>query len=158
MSARLNAPKICVVGLGSTLRRDDAVGLRAAQYLKHAAGAAVTVVEEERDGAALMQLWKSADVVILLDAMASGNDPGTVWRFDAHARCLPQGWRTSSHAFGLAEAVEMARTLGDLPGKLIIYGVEGGDFSPGVGLTPAVEKAAGELVSRVMAELREMGF
>ncbi|HRW19863.1 MAG TPA: hypothetical protein P5181_13570 [Dermatophilaceae bacterium] len=58
-------------------------------------------------------------------------------------------FRYSSHRFGLAEAVETARALGLLPAALTLHGIEGADFSAGIGLTPAVAAAARELADRL---------
>jgi hydrogenase maturation protease len=61
----------------------------------------------------------------------------------------------STHAFGINEALEMARQLDRLPGRVVVYGVEGGSFSTGLGLTPEVEAAAEVVVGQVLAELRD---
>ncbi len=57
----------------------------------------------------------------------------------------------SSHGLGLADAYELGRSLGRLPGRLIIAGVEGEDFSQGVGLSPRVEAAVPGLVGHIVA-------
>ena len=62
-------------------------------------------------------------------------------------------FRFSTHAFGLAEAVELARALGRLPPRLIVYGIEGKSFEAGVGLSPEVGAAVQEVVERVLGEL-----
>ncbi|MEU3191804.1 peptidase M52, partial [Streptomyces sp. NPDC006992] len=43
--------------------------------------------------------------------------------------------------------------LGRLPGRLVVYAVEGADASLGEGLTPAVAAALDPLVERVRAEI-----
>jgi len=53
----------------------------------------------------------------------------------------------------VAEAIELARALGQLPPKLVVYGIEGKDFSAGVGLSPEVEGRIAELTERVLREL-----
>ena len=84
---------------------------------------------------------------MVVDAAASGASPGTVHRFDARAAPLPAAHlRSSTHAFGVADAVELARALGRLPGRLDVYAIEGGDFSLGAGLTPPVAAAVEALV------------
>jgi hydrogenase maturation protease len=88
-------------------------------------------------------MWREADVAVVIDAVSSGAEPGTVHRFDATSAPLPARLRgsTSSHALGLAEAIELGRTLGRLPGRLIVYGIEGERFEAGTELTPAVAAA-----------------
>ena len=142
-----------IVGIGNEYRGDDAVGLIVTRRLKLRLADSVAVLEQGGDGAALMEAWRGAETVIVIDAVVSGAAPGTIHRFDANTRPIPEGaLRCSTHAFGVAEAIELSRALGDLPGSLVVYGVEGKNFAPGVGLSPEVENAACIVVRRVFAE------
>jgi hydrogenase maturation protease len=116
------APRqILVIGLGNDYRGDDAVGRVVARRLKTIEGDNVRVVEESGEGAALIEAWKGADFVVLIDAVHSGGAPGTIHRFDADAQPIPSRFfHYSTHAFSVAEAVELARALGQLPAKLIV--------------------------------------
>jgi len=150
----LGRSRTLIIGLGNEYRRDDAVGLVVARRLREAAPLSVLVREETGEGASLLESWQDADTVILIDAVQSGAAPGTVHRLDAHERPIAREFfRFSTHAFGLAEAVELARALGRLPPRLIVYGVEGKSFEAGVGLSPEVEAAAQVVVDRVLGEL-----
>ena len=65
---------------------------------------------------ALMDAWEGAETVWLVDAVSSGAQAGAVHRVDASEEELPARlFRASTHHFGLAEAVELARALGRLP-------------------------------------------
>lgn len=144
-----------IIGLGNEYRRDDAVGLIVARRLKEAAPEQVRVLEESGEGAALMESWKDAEAVILIDAVRSGAKPGILHRLDAHTWPVPtRFFHYSTHAFSVAEAIELARALGQLPPRLVVYGIEGKTFEPGLGLSPEVEKAAQEVVERVLRDLR----
>jgi hydrogenase maturation protease len=148
-------PRTLIIGLGNEYRGDDAVGLVVARRLKEAAPQPVQVLEESGDGAALMESWQGAATVILIDAVQSGAKPGTLHRLDARAQPITKKFfRFSTHAFGVAEAVELARALGRLPSRLIVYGVEGKRFEAGVGLSPEIEAAAQQVVERALEELR----
>jgi len=143
-----------IIGLGNQYRRDDAVGLVVARRLKEAAPEHVRVLEESGEGTSLMESWKGADTVILIDAVHSEAGPGTVRRLDAHRQPIPtRFFHCSTHAFGVAEAIELARVLSQLPPRLIVYGIEGKTFEAGLGLSPEVEKAAQEVVERVLGDL-----
>jgi len=143
-----------IIGLGNEYRHDDAVGLVVARRLREAAPESVLVLEETGEGASLLESWRDADTVILIDAVRSGAKPGTVHRIDAQAQPIAKKFfRFSTHAFGLAEAVELARALGRLPPRLIVYGVEGRNFEAGVGLSPEVQAAVEGVVEAVLAEL-----
>jgi Ni,Fe-hydrogenase maturation factor len=47
---------------------------------------------------------------------------------------------------GLPEAVALARELDRLPGRLVVYGIEGENFEAGEGLTEPVQKTVEKLV------------
>jgi hydrogenase maturation protease len=111
------------------------------------------VVLLEREGAALLEAWQGHAVVFLVDAAESGAAPGTIHRMDARARQIPRRlFHCSTHAFSVAEAVELARALDQLP-HLVLYGIEGKDFGAGAGLSAEVEQAAVEVTARVLDEL-----
>jgi hydrogenase maturation protease len=144
-----------IIGVGNEYRGDDAVGLIVARRLKERLAGSAIVIEQSGDGAALMEAWLGAETVIVIDAMMSGAAPGTVRRLDASARPIPKSYfRCSTHAFGVAEAIELARALGNFPQRLVVYGIEGKNFAAGVGLSAEVVKAAGETVRQALATIQ----
>ena len=148
--------RFLVIGIGNEYRRDDGVGLVVARRVLAEAPEGVDVREESGEGVALMDAWTGAKQVILCDAVQSGAAPGTIHRIDAQAQPIPTTFfRYSTHAFSVAEAVELARALGALPPRVLIYGVEGAGYTAGVGLSPVVEAAAGAVVKAILAELGE---
>jgi len=146
---------ILVIGVGNIFRGDDAAGLLAAQRLRAFSLPGATVLEESGEGAALMATWEEADYVILIDAVSSGGEPGFVYRFEATERPLPTQLFNSfsSHAFGVAEAVEMARLLDKLPPKLIVYGIEGKSYVTGEALSAEVAAGVETAVYQIQQEL-----
>lgn len=133
-----------VVGVGHPRRGDDALGLLAARL----AGGT-----ELADGAALIEAFEGADAVVVLDAMRSGRPPGTLERFDASSAPLPARRLrpASSHAFGVAEAIELARALGRLPRRLVVIGIEGESFEAGA--EPSASAAEGAARAAALARL-----
>jgi len=143
-----------VIGMGNMYRRDDAAGLIVARRLKGRMPDHVMMLEQSGDGAALMESWKDADMVILIDAVFSGAKPGTIYCFDAQvASILKELPLHSTHSFCVAEAVELAQALNQLPACLIIYGIEGKDFKPGIGLSSEVDGAAWRVAELVLQQV-----
>lgn len=142
-----------IIGVGNEFRGDDGVGIVVARRVRSKHPARLTIFEASGEGAALMEAWKGASRVIVIDATRSGSPPGTIHRFNAHAEPLPSRFfHYSTHAFSVAEAVEMARALNQLPPQLIVYGIEGKNYTAGEGLSPEVEKAAAAVVERVLQD------
>jgi hydrogenase maturation protease len=141
--------------VGNWYRSDDAVGLVVARKVKSRNLPGVVVREGSGEGAALMEAWKDADSVIIIDAASSGSTPGTIHALDAGLTTIPSAFfHYSSHTFSVAEAIELARVLNQLPPQLIVYGIEGKNFSAGVGLSPEVERASEELVGSLLLQHR----
>ncbi len=145
---------VAVVGIGNEWRRDDAAGLVVARLLRGMPG--VAVIESEGEPIGLLDAWGDADAVILVDAVSSGAEPGTVHRIDAASSRLPSELGSSTHTVSLGEAVELARALHRLPANAVVYGIEGEDFTAGEGLTPRVERAAREVAAAVRRELEAL--
>lgn len=147
-----------VVGLGNPYRGDDAAGLAVVARLHGRVPAGVELVECEREATRLLDTWAGRDAAILVDAVASGAAVGTVHRFDASAQPLPaRVFRGSTHAFGLADAVELGRALQTLPTTVIVHGVEGRAFAAGEELSSAVASAVERVAQAVLDDLERLG-
>ena len=147
--------RIVIIGVGNEYRRDDGAGIIVARRLRALLSSSATVLEESGEGAALIQAWQGAAWVMLADAVRSGAAPGTIHRLDARQAPVPtRFFHYSTHAFSVAEAVELARSLDQLPPHLVVYGIEGENFAAGVGLSAAVEQAVQEVVERAAEEVR----
>jgi len=146
----------CVVGVGNALRGDDAAGLEVARLLDGTLPEGVRVVECEGEPVAILSAWEGCDRAYLVDATSSGREAGTVRRLSAHDGPLPpELQRASTHLLGVAEAVELARALGRLPERTIVYGIEGGSFDTGAPLSEEVRAAAAEVAASIRHELSE---
>ena len=97
----------------------------------------VEVIIQSGEGAALIEAWQNFDFVIFVDASRSNSAAGKIFRFDAKTQKLPDSFfNYSTHAFSVAEAVELARVLNRLPPRLIVYAVEGKNFKSESGFLP----------------------
>lgn len=146
-----------VIGIGNDYRGDDGAGLLVARQLRERVPSAVTVAEQGGEGARLLESWRDAEQVYIVDAVRSRARPGTIHRFDAGLHPLPAPlFRDSTHAFGLAEAVELGRAMNQLPASLTIYGIEGKRFERGAALSPEVLTASEELVKEILENIRRL--
>jgi hydrogenase maturation protease len=147
-----------VIGLGNRYRCDDGAGLAVAARVRAAQLPGVAVAELEGEPVSLVDAWDGARLVYLADAVSSGGEPGAVYRCDAASGLPPEPLRhRGTHAFSVADVVELSRALDRLPSRLIIYGIEGAGFGAGTGLSPRVEQAVGIVVKRLVSELTVAG-
>ena len=116
----------------------------------------VTVVERV-EPAGLIDAWAGAGLVVVTDAVRSGEPPGTVHVLHACHGPLPvRTGAGGTHGLGLAEVIELGRTLQRLPSGLVVVGVEAQQFGLGAPMSPQV-KASVELAARAVAEVIRAG-
>ncbi|MDH4098713.1 MAG: hydrogenase maturation protease [Nitrospira sp.] len=147
---------IRIIGIGNLFRGDDAVGLLAARRLRERLDGSVEVLEAEGDGLALLDLMEGADQVMLIDAVKGGGQSGATVRLDLSVesrwgRLVP----CSTHALGIAEAIDLARVLGRLPKGMILYGIEIESLESGAGLTASVIGGLDRVVEQVYREVEK---
>lgn len=144
-----------VIGVGNEFRHDDGVGIEIARRIEALSLPRVLVTTHYGEGASLMEFFGNHDFVIIVDASQTGTTPGTIVCFDASKSQVPSDFfNYSTHAFSVAEAVELARAMNRLPERLIIYGIEGNDFSMGMGLSEAVQSAIDDVVDKIECDLK----
>ena len=149
---RAESMRKVLIGVGNVYRGDDGAGIAVARRLKTSGMEGVAVIEHDGEPAALIETLKDADSAVVIDA-AAGSDPGRIHRFDAAAGELPRGiFAWSTHGMGVADAIELARALGELPVRCVVYAVEGQSFETGAPLSARVEAAVFEVERRVRAE------
>jgi hydrogenase maturation protease len=150
---------VLVIGIGRGLRGDDGAGGQVVRRVRErAAQAGIDVSERPYEPNELLEAWQGRDAVVLVDAMCSGEAPGTIRRFDVSTEPLPARLRSSvsTHGFGLHDAIELGRTLRRLPYRVIVFAIEGRDFETGARLSGEVEAAIAPLACAVLREAREL--
>ncbi len=143
------------MGVGNPDRGDDAAGWECVHLLQEAAPRGVSLHCVSGEASRLLDAFQTAERVWLVDAVQSGSPPGTLHILDALRAPLPAEWfaPVSTHGFGVAEAIELARSLGRLPIELHVIGIEAGAFDAGAPLSPRVLSAVHEAVDHLLAIL-----
>ncbi|MFI0980852.1 hydrogenase maturation protease [Streptomyces sp. NPDC021093] len=159
----ITRPRIAVIGVGNEFRRDDGVGWAVVGRLREdfavlSSFADVALAVCDGDPVRLIGLWEGADLAVVVDAAhAHPASPGRVHRLELDSGTAGRPSSTSSHGLGLGEAVELARILGRLPTRLIVYAVEGVDSTYGPGLSPAVAAAVEPVAGSIEGEILRHG-
>ena len=146
---------ILLIGVGNVFRGDDAIGPWVASRIAEREPANIDVLVHHGEGMDLMSRWEGYKLVIIIDAAKTGDgSPGTLREIDAIAQPVPtEMLYYSSHAFGVAEAIETARDLGTLPPALTLYAIEGSVFTMGEQPAQAVRQAGEALAERLLVAL-----
>ena len=136
--------KRIVIGVGNRDRGDDGAG---AAVVAELTGCTTHVVDAGTLD--MFNLWTETDEVVVVDAMRSGAPPGTVCSFDVQQHPLPEETFASTHSFGPAAGIELARALGRMPATIEVIGIEAGDLTAGASMSPAVMKAVSDVTRRL---------
>jgi hydrogenase maturation protease len=149
-----NDTGVAVIGVGNTLRGDDGVGLLVVHLMQSRIPPDVRLVALDGEATALLAELQHARSAWLVDAAQSGAPPGTIHRINCTVSdAVMLRGAVSSHGFGVAEAIALARALGALPQHCIVYAIDAADFTTGAAMSPAVTRAAHDVAVRILAEL-----
>jgi len=139
-----------IIGCGNRQRGDDGAGIMAAERLRALGVEARTCSGEASE---LIEIWSGVEDVILIDAVVTGAPAGSVQVWDGQHPMQRSRPSASTHGIGVAEAIELARTLGRLPAKLRVYGIEGKNFAMESDVSPEVQRAVEQVVERIAREI-----
>lgn len=152
--------KTLVIGLGNPIVSDDGVGLRVVQRLKAilANRDDVDVTEDYWGGLQLMERMIGYDRAIVIDAICTGAEPGTVHRLTLGSVSTQKS--ASAHDVNLPTAIAFGRRAGvHLPADhdIRLVGIEAEDVvNVSDRCTPAVEAAIPRAVDEVIETLDSM--
>ena len=116
---RTDVFEACVVGIGSP-HGNDSAGWRVAESLEGLLPESVRVVASV-EPTRVLSLLSEYDRVWIVDACRSEQQAGEITRFAWPDERIDRKWSLSGHGVGLAEALDLAETLGSLPSKTVLY-------------------------------------
>ena len=153
--------KTAVIGIGQSLRGDDATGLEVVrlwqeQYPQSAARVRVELTE--LPGSGLLDLLEGIDAAILLDAVHSSAAPGTLLRIGPEELAAFTPDAESAHGWGVAETLQLGRSLYPLLAacRISLIGIVGKQFKMGVGLSQTVQEALPAAAQMLNQEVRSL--
>lgn len=143
---------IRIIGCGNLHRSDDAAGVLVAKRLRE-----FDIAADIQPGSAfeLVESWYRDEDVILVDAVLTGSPVGTVHVWSGKALKVPSNPQVSSHGFGVAEAINLARILQLLPKTLTVYGIEGKNFGIGETVSAEVLKSVEDVARQIGASVSQ---
>jgi hydrogenase maturation protease len=154
----MSAPTL-VLGLGNVLCADDGVGVAAVARLQRRYRIPEGVAVEDGGTLGLTLLARLSGVrdLILVDAVETGDAPGTLVRLAGDAVGPAVRERLSVHQVGVADLLEAARLTGTAPDRVVLLGVVPETTELRLGCSRAVRDAVPDLVQAVATELARLG-
>ncbi len=146
-----------VIGIGNPHRGDDGVGVLVANEIRTRAGDGVDVMLRNGDLLETVLDWDQQVDVVVVDAMVSGVEPGSIRVLDALLEVPAPAAAMSSHGIGISELVDLARTLDRLPRSLTVVAIEASRFGHFDRLTETVAAAVPRAADIVLEHLGSVG-
>ncbi len=139
--------KLTVIGLGQTLRGDDAAGIEAVRrwerlFHQTAGRPDVSVQYSELPGLGLLDLLEEFEAAVLVDAVSSAAAAGQVYRLDPEQLESFGVGGKSAHGWGIAETLRMDRQMNpSRPTRIRLIGIEASQVELGQPISAEVEAA-----------------
>lgn len=146
---------LTIIGCGNLNRSDDGVGViiaqRLQQYLAEHPHPNVVIYDCGTAGMEVMFQARGTQQLIILDASATGSEPGAIFKVpSSELEALPEP-SYSLHDFRWDNALAVGRKIfrEDFPKDVIVYLIEAENLDFGLELSPVVQRSA----ERVFQEL-----
>jgi len=152
--------KVAVIGIGQSLRGDDAVGLEAIRQWREkfpetASRPEVQIEASEMPGLALLDTLNEVDAAILVDAI-QGSTPGLIHCLSEEELAAFTSDSKSAHGWGVAETLRLRKKLTDAKANIRIIGIEVEQTEIGAGLSKVVEDALPKVCEALEAEIKHL--
>ncbi len=147
--------KIAVVGIGNLLMQDEGVGIHIIKRLTEmkCLPEEIDLIDAGVNSYDMLDIFSNYDILILIDAMQAGGDPGTIYRAPLEELGLqPDSNITSLHEMHFIEAVSMAKMMGYEP-EILVFGIEPGLIKLGMELTPGIQAKLPRVIELIQQDI-----
>lgn len=151
--------QILILGVGNVLYTDEALGVKAVNTLakNYTFPDNVSLLDGGTLGLGLMDTLMNCDLAIIIDAVTSGHEPGTMYRLEGDDLRKSMSFSDSMHQTDLVDTLIMCGLAGKRP-DCIVFGMEPLDYeSLDTNLSPIIEKNLPRLIAEVLKELTKLG-
>lgn len=149
-----------VLGIGNLLLSDEGIGVRIVEALEERfyLPENVDVIDGGTSGMEILQDIASRDLLIVVDAVKSNHEPGSL--FVLHDDDVPALFtqKISPHQLGLSDVLMALKMTDEFPHKLILVGIEPASLVPSMSLSAIGQHAKERALAQVVSLLREYGL
>ena len=150
-----------LLGVGNILLSDEAIGVRVIEAFEQKYRYNPDQLEVMDGGTAGMELLDALaerDLVVIVDAVVTGDCPGTVVRLEDEQVPRFFSQKISPHQLGLSDLLSSLYMIDQSPKKLLLVGAVPSSVEPHIGLTELLSERVDGLVRHVADLLTEQGI
>jgi hydrogenase maturation protease len=139
---------------------DDAAGVLVVQALaeKYRFPEELTLLDGGTLGLDILPYLEGVDRLLVVDAVETGDLPGTIVRMTGEDIPLALATKVSPHQMGLKDLLLVADLQGYAPQEMVLWGVQPGSIEMDIELSREVAQSLGALQERVLEELESWGL
>ncbi len=152
--------KVGIICLGNPLRRDDGIGLvlldrlieKSSQFPEE-----FEFIDGGTGGMGLLHIFSRFDIVVLIDAVNLNCKPGKSKFFKLSDILTKKEKNTNfTHVPDFLNVLELAKSLGELPEMVFIFGIQPNDTSYGCDLTIELSKKTDMIFKELLNKLKSI--
>jgi len=145
--------RVLIIGFGNPLLTDEGVGIRAVELLQaRELPPDIKVMDGGTSAIDILPFLEGVERVLILDAVAGTEPPGTIYRLEVNQIKYPEGREMSLHDIDVPTVLRMCATMGKPVPYTTIFGMQPASLEEGMGLTPPVEAALPRLIDVALKE------
>jgi hydrogenase maturation protease len=151
---------LLILGFGNLLCGDDGLGVAALDLLgrKYHLPGGVVAIDAGFLGLSLLHYIKTADALILVDAVCADSAPGTFVRLEGDALTEAVAARLPAHRGALADIFDGLRWTPSSPDHIVLLGLAPKTRELGGRTSKEVARALDKLVEAIARETARLGF
>lgn len=151
--------KTLILGVGNILQKDEGIGVRAVEILKDRFdfGDDVSIIDGGTMGLDLLPFIEGNDRILIVDAVNTGEKPGSIVRIGGDEVPRFLSTKLSVHQIGLPDMLSAAVMMGILPKEVCLIGIQPENIETGISLSGSVERRMDDIIVAVLEKLDEWG-
>ena len=152
--AKVSRCPLLVLGVGNILLRDEGIGVRVVEAMEEMElPSGVELYDGATAGFDLLDVIAERQKVIVIDAVESTEEPGTIMRLTLDELDTQRPSELSMHDVAITETFALAGQLGTAPREVVVIGVVPRVVGYGLELSEEVGTAVPRVIEAVLAEI-----
>ena len=149
-----------MLGMGNLLLEDEGLGVRALEILqqRYEIPPEVELLDGGTTGMGLLDDISEREHLIVLDAVQTGDPPGTLVRLAGDDVPVYFSMRISPHQLGLSDVLATLELSGEKPAEVVVLGLVPQSLEMSLELSELIAEKLDSLVGAAVTELGRLGY
>jgi hydrogenase maturation protease len=146
--------------MGNILLEDEGLGIRALEILErdYELPPGVELLDGGTTGMGLLDDISGREHLVVLDAVQTGEPPGTLVELRGDRVPVYFGLRVSPHQLGLSDVLATLELSGETPAEVTVLGLVPHSLEMSLELSAPIQERLPSLVEAAVAELDRIGY